>query len=399
MPLPIRGVRTGERDVVLVVSSQPLVAAGLAELVERGLGAAPVVSTVVPGPAALSLRGGGSPRAIIVAPGPGENALDLVTRAHQTHEVPVLCALACEDRDEIRRTLAAGADGYLIIELTGPEDLRDTLEAVEAGTRVVPVELSRIASRRTSHLTPRGAEVLGHLAQGLHDEEIADAMGISINSVRKHVQATNERMGARSRTGAVAAAVRAGLIGVLVMGALAGCGSGASSDTAAQTRSTSAANTPPPTDAPSSVSKKPLPAGDEGQITKTIQAFYAAASSGDTKTACAQMSKEGQDGFLKGAEQSYPGMVHADSSSCEDAMTLFSQGIQANRDGLAKDGVPEESSDLSRVNVTEIKVDGDTAQAIAPDQVIGIDPKYISLERDGDGWLITGSTGLDKKGQ
>jgi DNA-binding CsgD family transcriptional regulator len=251
------------------------------------------------------------------------------------------------------------------------------------------VELSRIASRRTSQLTPRGAEVLGHLAQGLHDEEIADAMGISINSVRKHVQAANERMGARSRTGSVAAAVRSGLIGILLLGALvgAGCGSAASDTTAADAT---------PATTTSTEAAKPLPKGDEGEITQAIRTFYASAQSGDAATACAQMSKTGQDGFVKGAESSYPGGIHLGSSTCEEAMSLFSDGIQANREALQKDGIQPEDSDLSQVSVSEIEIDGDTAKAVAPDQVIGIDPKYISLERDGDTWLISGSESLSK---
>lgn len=386
LPIPA----TGPGEVVLVVSSQPLVASGLAELVEQGLGATPVVAPIVPpASAALSLRSGGRPRALIVAPAPHENPLDLITRAHQEHDVPVLCALACRDRDEIRRTLAAGADGYLAVELTGPDQLRETLEAVEAGERVVPVELSRIASRRSSRLTPRGAEVLGHLAQGLHDEEIADAMGISINSVRKHVQAANERMGARSRTGSVAAAVRSGLIGTLLLGALvgAGCGSGSGDTTAAEA---------PPATTTSTAPAKPLPKGDEGKITQAIRTFYASAQNHDAEVACAQMSEEGQSGFVKGAESAYPGVIHEGSSTCEETMALFSDGIQANREGLQKDGITLEDSDLSQVTVSEIEIDGDSATAVAPDEVIGIDPKYISLERDGETWLISGSESLSK---
>jgi DNA-binding CsgD family transcriptional regulator len=54
--------------------------------------------------------------------------------------------------------------------------------------------------------------VLRSLADGLHDEEIGDRLGISTSSVRKHIAASQQRLEARTRTQLVAIAARSGLL-------------------------------------------------------------------------------------------------------------------------------------------------------------------------------------------
>jgi DNA-binding CsgD family transcriptional regulator len=59
-------------------------------------------------------------------------------------------------------------------------------------------------------LTPREREVLGLLVQGLTDQQVADALGISARTVEKHVSAVLQKLGARNRTEAVARALERG---------------------------------------------------------------------------------------------------------------------------------------------------------------------------------------------
>ncbi len=61
-------------------------------------------------------------------------------------------------------------------------------------------------------LTPRQAEVLGYLARGLQTEEMAAEMGRSRETVRNHVRALLQRLGAHSRLEAVTTARRRGLL-------------------------------------------------------------------------------------------------------------------------------------------------------------------------------------------
>jgi DNA-binding NarL/FixJ family response regulator len=61
-------------------------------------------------------------------------------------------------------------------------------------------------------LTPRELEVLGLLADGLAHDEIAQRLGIGSETVRTHVRKASSRLGASTRTQAVATAIRLGLI-------------------------------------------------------------------------------------------------------------------------------------------------------------------------------------------
>lgn len=62
-------------------------------------------------------------------------------------------------------------------------------------------------------LSPRQQEVLRYLQQGLTNPEIAVRLGVTERTVKAHCQEVFDRLGARNRTAAVAAAMRLGLVG------------------------------------------------------------------------------------------------------------------------------------------------------------------------------------------
>ncbi len=62
-------------------------------------------------------------------------------------------------------------------------------------------------------LTRRESEVLEHLANGLTNNQIADALRVSTETVKQHVDAILRKLGVSTRTAAVGAAFRAGLLG------------------------------------------------------------------------------------------------------------------------------------------------------------------------------------------
>jgi DNA-binding CsgD family transcriptional regulator len=61
-------------------------------------------------------------------------------------------------------------------------------------------------------LSPRQQEVLGYLKDGLTNPEIAVQLGVTERTVKAHCQEVFDRLGARNRTAAVAAAMRLGLV-------------------------------------------------------------------------------------------------------------------------------------------------------------------------------------------
>jgi DNA-binding NarL/FixJ family response regulator len=75
------------------------------------------------------------------------------------------------------------------------------------------VALDRLAERMPSvELTPRESEVLTCITQGRSNREIAEELGIAEKTVRIHVSAVLDKMGARDRTQATIYALQRGLV-------------------------------------------------------------------------------------------------------------------------------------------------------------------------------------------
>jgi DNA-binding CsgD family transcriptional regulator len=68
------------------------------------------------------------------------------------------------------------------------------------------------ADELASALTPREREVLALLIEGASNKEIARALALSVHTVKFHIAALTEKLGARSRVEAVAIAIRSGLM-------------------------------------------------------------------------------------------------------------------------------------------------------------------------------------------
>jgi DNA-binding NarL/FixJ family response regulator len=74
--------------------------------------------------------------------------------------------------------------------------------------------VERVARRIVSRppLTARELEILGLVAEGLRNRDVADRLGISVNTVHRHVQSVLEKLDAHSKLQAVILASRAGLL-------------------------------------------------------------------------------------------------------------------------------------------------------------------------------------------
>ena len=118
--------------------------------------------------------------------------------------------------DLIERALARGASGYLSKVLSGPE-IVSALERVMAGEVVVLTgdnETSVGAEGdwpgRAAGLSPREAEILALITQGLRNQEIADRAYLSINSVKTYIRSAYRKIGVERRSQAVLWGVRNG---------------------------------------------------------------------------------------------------------------------------------------------------------------------------------------------
>jgi DNA-binding NarL/FixJ family response regulator len=125
-------------------------------------------------------------------------------------EMRIVVYAAEADAQSARLLLDAGAGGILL--KNAPlSDLVLALDAVVAGGAYVDPAVDS-GPARNQRLTARELEVLALAAEGLSQEEIGRRLGIGAETVRTHARKAAERLGARSRTQAVATAIRRRLI-------------------------------------------------------------------------------------------------------------------------------------------------------------------------------------------
>jgi DNA-binding NarL/FixJ family response regulator len=125
--------------------------------------------------------------------------------------VPMVVVSAHDDAQTIRRALELGASGF-ISKSASMEEIRSGVETVLAGGITAPKgldlgverdpEISDII-RRLQALTPQQTRVLGMLAEGLLNKQIAYELGVSEATIKAHVSAVLQKLGVDSRTQAV----------------------------------------------------------------------------------------------------------------------------------------------------------------------------------------------------
>lgn len=171
-----------------------------------------VVGPVADGRRALALAAEEQPElALIDFRMPRLGGLDLI-RALREAAPETRLAVYTADADQAlaRDVLAAGA-AALVLKEAPLSDIVRALEAALAGRSYLDPALGGAPGRAT-RLTQRELSVLELLAEGLQHEEIGRRLGISAETVRTHLRKACDRLGATTRTQAVATALRLGLI-------------------------------------------------------------------------------------------------------------------------------------------------------------------------------------------
>jgi DNA-binding NarL/FixJ family response regulator len=123
----------------------------------------------------------------------------------------------------VYQALAAGASGFLLKDVT-PEHLVAAVQLIRTGDALLAPSITRRlvsrfapafggGSRDLSALTPRELEVLGLVARGMSNSEIAETLTLSEATVKTHVARILGKLDLRDRVQAVVLAYESGLVG------------------------------------------------------------------------------------------------------------------------------------------------------------------------------------------
>jgi DNA-binding NarL/FixJ family response regulator len=136
-----------------------------------------------------------------------------------TPSVKVIMLTAHTDDQSLVQAIAAGCSGFvkkqdsIEVLLDAIIDVRDG-ETIAPPTDLAPLLRQLRPTRRGvgANLTPRELEVLGLFGAGLANKQIAEQLGVRLNTVRNHAQNILYKLQVHSKLEAVATAVREGII-------------------------------------------------------------------------------------------------------------------------------------------------------------------------------------------
>ncbi len=215
---------------VVIADDQRIVREGLATIVSA-LPGVEVVGLAADGKEAVALTAERSPDVVLMdlrmPEMDGTEATADIRRGYPATQVVVLTTYA--DDASVLGALSAGATGYLTKDATR-DDIRRAIEAAAAGQAVLDpaAQATLLHAARAAvpppgggirpsggpppdGLTGREAEVLGLIASGLSNQEIAARLYVSEATVKTHVNRIFAKTASRDRAQAVAYAHRHGL--------------------------------------------------------------------------------------------------------------------------------------------------------------------------------------------
>jgi len=147
----------------------------------------------------------------------GMDGFEATRRITATHpDMAVILYTAHAERGLLAEGLDCGARGYVLKDAPPDDIVRAVKRVAEGGAYVDPTLASELvspkATERIPALSTREREILGLLANGHSNPEIAARLFISPETVRTHVRNAMSKLEADTRTQAVALALRYALI-------------------------------------------------------------------------------------------------------------------------------------------------------------------------------------------
>lgn len=201
---------------VVLVDDHPVVRAGLRALLTAS--GVEVVGEAATADEALAVVQQSRPDVVLMdlQLADGGDGVAATTAIAALPDPPRVLILTTYDTDaDILRAVEAGAAGYLLKDAE-PQVLLDAVAAAARGETVLaPQVATRLMARvrePTPELSARELDVMALVAEGLTNREIARRLFVSEATVKSHLVHVFTKLGATSRTAAVAAARERGLL-------------------------------------------------------------------------------------------------------------------------------------------------------------------------------------------
>ncbi|MGO1971477.1 MAG: response regulator transcription factor [Propionibacteriaceae bacterium] len=211
---------TAQSITIVLVDDEPIVRQGLRSILETEPDLR-VVGEASDGAEALSVVRARRPTVVCMdvrmPEVDGIRATELVLGLPDPPKVLVVTTF--ESDEYVFDALRAGASGFLL-KRADADQLIGAVRTVAAGTSLLfPASIRRLAAAtpqreqfRGPALTRREEEVLGLVATGMTNAEIAAELVLGVETVRSHVANLLGKLGARDRTQAVVIAYSTGLV-------------------------------------------------------------------------------------------------------------------------------------------------------------------------------------------
>lgn len=201
---------------VLIASASAVRRAGLETLVKSALSLKLLAS--LSNPQAIFQRGTESQPDVALVDLERDSSLVLTT----TLSFPAVILIDDPEPSWTADALRFGVKAILNRE-AGSEEILTAVYAAHSGLVVLSNEISQKLAERVppklsgngslaEELTAREIEVLGMLAEGLGNRQIADRLGVSDHTIKFHISSILDKLGASTRTEAVTIGLRMGLI-------------------------------------------------------------------------------------------------------------------------------------------------------------------------------------------
>ncbi len=173
-----------------------------------------------------ALNSKSAPQVILLDVGlPGMDGLTALEKIRElSPESRVVILTVFDDSDKIFKAVCSGANGYLLKTASTDDVITAVQQAAEGGApmgaevaeRVLTLFANLAKTKRAQAddygLSPREKEVLHKMAEGLVTKQIASALNVSGHTVTNHIRSIYAKLHVNTNTGAVAKAIREGLV-------------------------------------------------------------------------------------------------------------------------------------------------------------------------------------------